>query len=183
MNHSVIPAAIAAFLLSVGSVSIAEEASGHGGHYYAVAKMVNGMGDKVTHGAETLDGDKSNGFAIDFGYHYGGGPWGVELTYSSAKGDVTNDLAVTEQATYTGTGLLGVYTHHVASHVALVGKLGWMQESEKLAGHTNTESGVAYVVGAEYGVSERFELVLEYEGTDIKSPKGNAIMAGIKYVY
>ncbi len=181
MYKSVIPAAIAAILLSVTSVCVAE-GMGHGGHYYAVAKMVNGQGDKVTHGAETLDGDKSSGFGIDFGYAYGG-PWGVELTYSSAKGDVTNDLAVTEQATYTSMGLLGVYKHHIASHAAVVGKLGWMQESEKLAGHTNTESGVAYVLGVEYGLNEKFELVLEYEGTDIKSPKGAAIMAGVKYNY
>ncbi|MEJ2756338.1 MAG: outer membrane beta-barrel protein, partial [Gammaproteobacteria bacterium] len=80
-------------------------------------------------------------------------------------------------------GLLGVYKHHIASHAAVVGKLGWMQESEKLAGHTNTESGVAYVLGVEYGLNEKFELVLEYEGTDIKSPKGAAIMAGVKYNY
>jgi opacity protein-like surface antigen len=181
MYKSVIPAAIAAVLLSATSVCVAEGME-HGGHYYAVAKMVNGMGDKVTHGAETLDGDKSSGFGIDFGYAYGG-PYGVELSYSSAKGDVTNDLAVTEQATYTSMGLMGVYKHHIASHAAVVGKLGWMQESEEIAGHTNTESGVAYVLGVEYGLNEKFELVLEYEGTDIKSPKGAAILAGVKYNY
>jgi opacity protein-like surface antigen len=182
MYKSIIPAAVAAVLLSVGSVATAEEGMSHSGHYYAVAKLVSGMGDKVTHGVETLDGASSSGFGIDFGYAYGG-PWGVELTYSSAKGDVTNDLAVTEQATYTSMGLLGVYTHHLAHDISLVGKLGWMQESEKLAGNTRDDSGIAYVVGAEYGINEEFELVLEYEGTDIKSPKGNAVMAGIKYNY
>lgn len=175
-------AAIAAILLSTTSVCAAESEMAHGGHYYATLKMVNGLGDKVTHGAETLDGASSNGYAIDFGYSYGG-PWSVELTYGSAKGDVTNELDVTEQATYTSMGLLGTYTHHLASHTSLVGKLGWMQESEEIAGHTNTESGLAYVVGVEYGLNETFELVLEYEGTDIKSPRGNALLAGVKYLY
>jgi len=185
MYKSVLPAAIAAILLSAGSAVAAEGGEsememGHGRHYYVVPKLISNAGDKVTHGVETLDGDSSSGYGIDVGFAYGG-PWGVELTYTTSKGSVKNDLGVKlGDATYTSMGLMGVYTHHLPHEFSLVGKLGWMQESEKLEGKTSDDSGMAYTLGVEYGVTEKVDVVLEYEGVDVKSPKGNAMMLGAK---
>jgi opacity protein-like surface antigen len=186
MFKSVLTAAAAASLLCTAPAFASEEGHGDGGHsshFYVVPKAVFGLGDKVTHGVETLDGASSTGYGLDLGYSLGG-PWGVEVSYSSAKGDVKNDLGVKlGQATYTGTGVFAVYTHRYNNPLAVVAKLGWMKETEKLEGVTNSDTGVAYVLGAEYEITEKVEAVVEYEGTDIKSPKGAAVMVGAKFIF
>lgn len=192
MYKSVFNSTLAAILLCAAPAYAADESGpmeghagdmGHASHFYVVPKVVFGLGAEVTHDIHTYDGDSSTGFGVDLGYSLGG-PWGVELTYSSTKGDVKDghgaDLG---QATYTGTGVLAVYTHRMPSHFALVGKLGWMSESEEIHGSTTDDSGIAYVIGAEYGITEKVEAVAEFEGTNIESPKGNAVMVGAKFIF
>ncbi len=190
MYKSVLTAAVAAMFCCAGSVIAAEEgesghtnSEAHGAHFYIVPKLVYGMGEKVTHGVETLDGASSTGFGVDLGYSLGG-PWGVEVTYNSSKGDVSDAQGVVlGHATYTGTGAFAVYTYRLPSHLGLVGKLGWVNESEEIHGSTTSDSGVGYAFSAEYGLTEKVEAVVEFEGTNIHSPKGNALMLGAKVIF
>ena len=167
-------------LIALASASVcaeepAETSASAEHHFYGTVKAVHTLGDDV--GEE--EGDPANGFGLALGYELTHGV-ALEFAYTRATGDIVFPNAQSESATYTTMGVNGVYSHPVGAGVAVVGKVGYVEESEEVAGESATENGVAYTVGVEYELNERIELAAEYEGSDIDSPRGSAVMAGVK---
>ncbi len=161
----------------------ASEEAGHGSHgghnYYAAVKVVRTMGDDV-HGLHPGSGTAASGFGLDLGYKLSHN-LAVEFAYTKADGDIDYLHLPSEAVTYTTMAINGVYMHHLSDGLALVGKLGMLKESEDVAGHTASDTGLGYAVGVEYRLSGGMELLAEYEGSGIESPRGAALMAGVKF--
>jgi len=164
------------------------------GDFYIIAKGLVSLGDTYTEEATAeepearLEGDVGGGVGIDVGYRLGYG-FAVEFDFAYAHTDVTRHIegeeAVTAGADYFSYGLDLIYGYHVNESFVIFGKAGWELEQEKISdldidGNNN---GFSYALGLEYGLSEHWALVGEYEGALIDGPRGNSLFAGVGYVF
>ncbi|MCK4875079.1 MAG: porin family protein [Sulfurimonas sp.] len=169
------------------ALSQTANASGGAG-FYAVPKAVVIMGDTIMHGAYELDGDSGVGIGVDLGYSFTEN-YAVELALTHAEADVTEDdlhgHVVKCDAEYTTYGVMGVYSRTITGHLRGLVKLGYAWEYEKMDDiHIKeTLSGIAYAAGLEYGFADNMELVVEYEGAEVVSSRGDSLMVGLKYKF
>ncbi|MDT8447975.1 MAG: hypothetical protein RRB13_13870 [bacterium] len=186
---------------------MAEHRTGSRGDFmsnlYVVGKVFTSPGQSYEHSGHRITGDTATGFGLDFGYKIGPSI-SAELAYSSGSGDVklgqaalvpsfrgsaaatttgeTTTHEVTDAASYSSLGLLGVYSLHLGDKFAAIGKLGMVSESEDLGtvGGSSSSTGVVYVLGCEYKLFGHNELVLEYEDTTIDGPRAYTLFVGWK---
>ena len=163
-----------------------EETSHHESQFYVIAKGLTIGGDKVSHGHDVLDGDRGYGFGIDLGYRLGHG-FALEYDFSYAKNTVTETNAahhsIDADATYTTHALHLVYTHHITDTVGVFVKGGYEYEKEEIKDlHIDaSDKGFAYGVGVEYKIDNHYTFLVEYEGSNIEGPRGDAIFVGVMY--
>ena len=171
------------FLSSLLLMSSSLYAEGFLSQTYVVVKGMYIQSGSYEHNGATITGKSGSGVGVDFGYSINE-HFAAELTYSQGANKV-EEHHVEGDGSYTTSGLLGVYLHHLGEDFSLVGKLGYVSESETLEidHHTTSAShggGVA-VLGAEYKLGGHNELVLEYENVFIEGPKGASIFIGWKH--
>lgn len=152
--------------------------------FYAVPKAVVIVGDTINHNGHELNGDAGMGAGIDLGYSFNSN-YALELALTHAEADVVEDGHVKDTAEYTTYGFNAVYTRKVAGHFAVLAKLGYAWEYERMdeLHIKETLDGVTYAVGFEYGVADNMEVVLEAEGANVSSSRGEGVMLGLKYKF
>ncbi len=164
------------------------------GNLYIVAKGLISMGDTYTEEATNtepeakLKGDTGQGFGIDLGYRLGYG-FATEFDFSYAHTTVTKSVSgeadVRAGADYYSYGIDLLYGYHLNEEIVVFAKVGWEIEKEKISafGINGTNDGFAYAAGLEYGLSQQWALVGEYEGSLIDGPRGNNVFAGVSYTF
>lgn len=182
MKHLLI--AVAMIALYLQTLNAQEEH--HDSKTYVVLKALYSLGEKVDHGhGVTLESDPGAGIGIDVGYKLFHN-LAVEFDFSYDENNVEendNGHKHTVDGTYYTYALDLVYMHHLTDSIELIAKLGAELEDEQIKelGIDTTETGLAYGVGVEYILNHHYDIVLEYEGSTIDSPRGHSIFAGIKY--
>ena len=164
------------------------------GNLYVVTKGLISLGDTFTEEATAtepearLKGDTGQGFGIDLGYRLGYG-FAAELDFSYTHTTITKSVVgaadVSAGADYYSYGIDLLYGYHLNEEVVLFVKTGWEIEKEKISsyGISGTNDGFTYAAGSEYGLSEHWALVGEYECSLIDGPRGNSIFAGVSYTF
>ncbi len=164
------------------------------GNLYVVAKGLISLGDTYTEEATSIEpeaklkGDVGQGFGIDLGYRLGYG-FATELDFSYTHTTVTKSVVgeadLHAGADYYSYGLDLLYGYHLNEKVVLFTKVGWEIEKEKISdyGINGTNNGFTYAAGMEYGLSEHWALIGEYEGSLIDGPRGNSLFGGVSYTF
>jgi len=77
------------------------------------------------------------------------------------------------------------YTLPITHHIGIIGKLGYEFEQEKIKelDIDEKDNGMVYGAGVEYHLSDHYEMLVEYEGSTIQSPRGSSLYAGVKYIF
>jgi len=163
------------------------ELSTHKG-FYIEPKVIYTMGETISHGEATLDGDAGYGLGIDLGYSFTE-YFAVELDGSYSEADVTETREDGEKEKDTGSfytyGVNTVFTYPLTHHFIVLGKLGYGWEHEDLGdlGIKGTEDGAVWAAGVEYSFNPHLEMSLEYEGADIRSARGDSVQLGLIYKF
>ncbi len=165
-----------------------EEHVEHAAHspYYVIVKGLTIGGDKVSHGADTLDGERGYGFGIDLGYRVGAG-FALEYDFSYATNTVEETTATGAKhegdATYVTHAIHLVYTYHLTHTLGLFVKGGYEYETEEIEDlHIDkNDDGFAYAAGLEYALNDHYTAVLEYEQSTIDGPRDDALFLGMMY--
>ena len=164
------------------------------GDLYVVVKGLVSLGDTYieeatdTEPEAKLKGATGEGFGIDLGYRLGYG-FATELDFSYAHTTVTKSVVGEEDtkagADYYTVGLDLLYGYHVNEEIVVFGKIGWEIEKEKISGFgiSGTNDGFTYAAGLEYGLTEHWALIGEYEASLIDGPRGDSVFAGLSYTF
>jgi len=170
---------VAGSMLLGASVYAQEETAHHEAEapYYITVKGVYAFGEDY----ENEKGDAGYGIGIDLGYELGHG-LAVELdgTYESADVEI---LGVSTGIDYYATSLDLVYVYEITEKFGLLAKVGAEYEYETAEGESSDDTGISYAVGMEYVFNKKYNGVIEYEGSSIDGPKGDSVMAGVKFKF
>ncbi|MDT8339766.1 MAG: outer membrane beta-barrel protein [Sulfurimonas sp.] len=171
-------------LLAVSQTASASSSSGDGSGFYIVPKAVVVLGDTIMHHGHKLNGETGVGAGIDLGYSFTPN-YALELSATHAEADVVEDDHIKDTAEYTTYGFNFAYTRILVGHFAILAKLGYAWEYEKMdkLHIKETLDGVTYALGFEYGVAENMELVFEVEGANVTSSRGESLLFGLKYKF
>lgn len=179
--------AMTALTCSANAAAHETELATHTGIYFE-PKVIVTLGDTISHGESTLDGDTGYGVGFDLGYSFTE-YFALELDGTYSVADVKETLSTGESETagadfYT-YGVNAVMTYPVTTHFILLGKLGYGYEHEDLGklGLEGTEHGVNWAAGVEYSFMPHMEVSFEYEGADIKSARGDSLQLGLIYKF
>lgn len=159
----------------------------HTGPYFE-PKVIMTMGNTVTHGTSTLEGDAGYGLGYDLGYSITEN-FALEAdgTYSKANVKETDALgdSRTEHASFYTYGVNAVLSYPLYTHFIVLGKLGYGYEHENLGnlGIKGLEHGANWTAGCEYSFSPHVEVSFEYEGSEIKSARGDSLQLGLIYKF
>jgi len=179
--------ALASLTYSANAASHDSELATHTGVYFE-PKVIMTLGDTVSHGESTLDGDMGYGVGFDLGYSFTE-YFAVELDGSYTIADVKETLPTGEsetgEASFYTYGANAVLTYPLSTHFILLGKLGYGYEHEDLGslGIKGTEHGANWAAGAEYSFTPHIEVSFEYEGADIRSARGDSLQLGLIYKF
>jgi len=158
---------------------------------YVAAKALITLGDTKDEGESILQGGMGKGVGVELGYKFSYG-LALEADATHAKNRVTekkfNETSgeyefEESDGSYSTVSLDLVYNHHLNHYAELFIKGGYEMEFEKIADFNidTTNSGVVGALGAEFTASEQIALLLEYEASSIKGPRGNSVFAGVVY--
>lgn len=183
---------ISSILISLSFTSYAQELhhsqlATHEGVYFE-PKLVITMGESVRHATSTLKGDVGYGIGYDLGYSFGE-YFALELdgTYTRSKVTEThsNGNSESDNASFYTYGTNAVFTYPLHNHLIILGKLGYGYEHEDLGelGFKGSEHGANWTAGVEYSYNPHIEISLEYEGSDIRSARGDSIQLGFIYLF
>ncbi len=163
------------------------ELATHTGAYFEPKVMIT-MGETISHGDSTLDGDTGYGIGVDLGYSFSEN-FALEIdgTYSEAdvKETLSNGDSETDKASFYTYGVNTVFTYPLHNHFIILGKLGYGYEHEDLGdlGIKGSEHGANWAFGLEYSFTEHVEVSFEYEGADIRSARGDSLQLGLIYKF
>jgi opacity protein-like surface antigen len=162
------------------------------GNLYVVTKGLVTLGDTYTEKGEEpkskLKGGTGGGVGIDLGYRLGYG-FATELDFAYAHTTVTKSVVgekdINAGADYYSYGIDLIYGYHINEEYVLFGKVGWELEQENISKYNinGTNNGFSYAAGFEYGITEHWAFVGEYEGNKIDGPLGDNIFAGASYTF
>jgi len=179
--------ALAALTLNAYAESHSSELATHTG-VYLEPKIVVTMGETISHGESTLDGDVGYGIGFDLGYSFTE-YFALELDGSYTRADVKETLSTGESETENGSfytyGVNAVLTYPVTHHFIALGKIGYGYEHEDLGslGIKGSEHGANWAAGVEYSFTPHVEVSFEYEGADIRSARGDSLQLGLIYKF
>lgn len=178
---------LSSFINTANAQSHNSELATHTGAYIE-PKVIYTLGEKISHGTSTLDGDAGYGIGFDLGYSFNEN-FALEIDGTYSKSDVTetDDLGASETASaefYT-YGVNTVLTYPITEHFILLGKIGYGYEYEDLGSLDikGTESGATWAAGVEYSFNPHVEVSFEYEGEDIRSTRGDNLQVGLIYKF
>ncbi len=155
---------------------------------YLEPKIVVTMGETISHGDSTLDGDTGYGIGFDLGYSFTE-YFALEIDGTYVEADVTETLITGEQetdkASFYTYGVNSVFTYPVTEHFIVLGKVGYGYEHEDLGalGIKGSENGANWAVGVEYSFNPHIEMSFEYEAADIRSAHGDSLQFGLIYKF
>ena len=178
---------VSLFIVLLLAISQSVSASSSDGGFYMTPKVVLILGNNIEHNGHMLDGEAGVGIGIDFGYAFTKN-YAIELDTTYSEADVAgehNDHIVKDVAEYTTYAINGVYIRNLTGHLNLALKLGYEWEYEKID-HLEikeTLSGLDYAIGIEYAIGNNMELDFEFEGSTVKSTRGDAFFLGLKYLF
>lgn len=176
---------LASLSFSANAQSHSSKLATHTGPYFE-PKIIMNLGEKISHGESTLEGDTGYGLGFDLGYSINE-YFALELDGTYSESDVTETLSTGEiekaDASFYTYGTNAVLTYPVSEHFILLGKVGYGYEHEDLGslGIKGSEHGANWAVGAEYSFNPHIELSLEYEAADIRSARGDSLQLGLIY--
>lgn len=185
------------FLLCFVMATMAWNVQAEEGHYSQLAthtgpyfepKVIVTTGGTVAHGDSTLDGDVGYGIGYDLGYSFTEN-FALELDGTYSKSDVKETLSNGDseiaKASFYTYGVNAVLTYPLHNHLIILGKLGYGYEHENLGnlGIKGFEHGANWTAGAEYSFSPHIEVSFEYEGSEIKSARGDSLQLGLIYKF
>ena len=159
----------------------------HTGPYFE-PKIIMTMGETISHGDSTLSGDKGYGIGYDLGYSFTEN-FALELDGTYSKSDVTETLSTGERETASASfytyGANAVLSYPLHKHFILLGKLGYGYEHENLGnlGIKGSDHGANWTAGVEYSFNPHVEVSFEYEGSEIKSARGDSLQLGLIYKF
>jgi len=168
------------------SISLEASQRNQESKYYVVIKGLYGLGEKINEDEDTtLEGEAGFGFGIDFGYKITHN-LALEFDLSFDENDVTEEShghSEVVEGTYYTYAIDLAYTYHITHNIGIMGKAGVEVEDERInaLGIDKRETGLAYGVALEYVLNSDYEIVAEYEGTTIESPRGHSLFFGVKY--
>ena len=163
------------------------ELSTHKG-FYIEPKLNYTLGETISHGSSTLEGDPGYGIGADVGYSFTE-YFAVEIdaTYSESDVKETDEHghSIEDKASFYTYGVNTVFTYPLHNHFILLGKLGYGWEHEDLGDLEikGSENGATWAAGVEYSFNPHVEMSLEYEGADIRSARGDSIQLGLIYKF
>lgn len=163
------------------------ELSTHKG-FYIEPKLSYTLGETLSHGTSTIEGDSGYGLGVDIGYSFTE-YFAIEVdgTFSSSDVKETDSFGNTEEdtASFYTYGVNTVFTYPMHNHFILLGKLGYGVEHEDLGsiGIVGSEHGATWAAGIEYSFNPHVEVSFEYEGADIKSARGDSLQLGLIYKF
>jgi opacity protein-like surface antigen len=140
---------------------------------------------------EGVEGSQGYGAGMEVGYEFAN-HFALEGMIVRATNDVTTHDEITHDkiegtGEYMTYGLNAAYYWHATHNTILVGKVGLVNEHEKLEleheEETADETGYDFGVGIEYEVTPSVELLVEYEHESIEGTRGDDLFLGAKYVF
>ncbi len=150
--------------------------------YYVTLKGAYTFGEKY----KEEDGQAGYGIGIDLGYEFAKG-FSIELDGTYEKADIDADdgtgAIVTESADYYATSLDLVYVYEMTEKLGLLAKAGFEYEYEKIGEASTHDTGASFALGLEYVFDHAYNGVIEYETSTTDGPKGDAVMAGVKFKF
>ncbi len=155
---------------------------------YLEPKIIVTMGETISHGDSTLDGDTGYGVGFDLGYSFTE-YFALELDGTYVEADVTETLITgekeTDKASFYTYGVNSVLTYPLTEHFIVLGKIGYGYEHEDLGdlGIKGSENGVNWAAGIEYSFNPQVEVSFEYEAADIRSARGDSLQLGLIYKF
>ncbi len=159
----------------------------HTGTYFE-PKVIMTLGERVTHGDSTFDGNAGYGIGYDLGYSFSE-YFALEADGTYSKSDVTETRAngdkETDEASFYTYGVNAVLTYPLLNHLIILGKLGYGYEHEDLGklGIKGSDHGANWTAGVEYALNPHIEISFEYEGADIRSARGDSLQLGLIYKF
>lgn len=172
---------LSAFIATFGFAEGITHTKKEADNFYVIAKGLYTIGENVTKGHETLKGKAGTGFGIDVGYtlpyHFS-----IEFDASYSQNKFEEDHHEYD-AEFLTTALDVVYVYHITHTIRTIAKLGYELEFAKLAHEKEHGHGVVYGAGVEYHLNDNYDLLVEYEGSLIKSVRGPSVYAGVKYTF
>ncbi len=171
-------------LLAVSQTAYASSSSEDKSGFYIVPKAVVILGDTIMHHGHKLNGETGVGAGIDLGYSFNAN-YAVELSATHAEADVVEDDHVEDTAEYTTYGFNFAYTRILVGKFAILAKLGYSWEYEKMDNlHIKeTLDGLTYALGFKYGIADNMDFVFEAEGANVTSSRGESLLFGLKYKF
>ncbi len=174
-------------LLLAGSILFGVSAYAHEGEQqeessplYLTVKGMYAFGEDYTNDAGVVEkGDAGIGIGVDFGYELAYG-FALELDGTFETADVQIGEEPKETIDYYAASFDVVYVYELTEKFGVLGKVGVEYEYETVGDEHNDETGMSYAIGAEYVLNRTYNAVVEYEGSTIDGPKGDAVMAGVK---
>lgn len=154
--------------------------------WYAAAKGLITLGNKVDHEGATLEGNNGRGIGLELGYKIGAG-FAVESDVTFTRDQITHkeegEAPVDVDGSFVSYSLDLAYVYHLTHHLGTFFKLGYEYETENINDLeiSESETGMAYAAGFEYAVGSHTALMLEYEGSTIDGPLGDFVFAGVLY--
>lgn len=159
----------------------------HTGPYFE-PKVIMTLGDTITHGESTLSGGTGYGIGYDLGYSFTEN-FAFELDGTYSKSDVKETDSIgdtqTDRASFYTYGVNAVLSYPLHKHFIILGKLGYGYEHEDLGklGIKGSDHGANWTAGVEYSFNPHVEVSFEYEGSEIKSARGDSLQLGLIYKF
>ena len=186
MINKIIIASLTSIILT--TTAMAKEHHVKTGEFYIVTKALMTTSETIKEDSGAmLKADVGGGIGIDVGYtlpyHFA-----VEVDTSYSKNRVTlseNGEKEDDLASYWTYAMDVTYTLPITHHIGIIGKLGYEFEQEKIKelDIDEKDNGMVYGAGVEYHLSDHYEMLVEYEGSTIESPRGSSLYAGVKYIF
>ncbi|HQS66355.1 MAG TPA: porin family protein [Sulfuricurvum sp.] len=159
----------------------------HTGPYFE-PKLIMTLGDTISHGESTLSGDTGYGIGYDLGYSFTEN-FALELDGTYSKSDVKETDSIgdtqTDRASFYTYGVNAALSYPLHKHFIILGKLGYGYEHEDLGklGIKGSDHGANWTAGVEYSFNPHVEVSFEYEGSEIKSARGDSLQLGLIYKF
>jgi len=183
-----------ALIMSTSTICAKEHAKI--GEFYVVTKALLTISDTVKEGNSVeLEGKSGGGMGIDVGYTLPNN-FAVEFDTSYSRNNILEKRTVIEgteeklefnnaRGKYWTYAFNIVYALPLTDTIGIMGKLGYEFEHETInqLDVNAHDSGMVYGAGIEYYLSEHYEALVEYEGSEIDSPRGSSLYAGLKYIF
>jgi len=151
--------------------------------FYFITKILMTTPQSHEHDGATLESGVGAGFGLDFGYMFAE-HFALEVDFSYDNNEVTeNSATIGEDAYYLTYAVDVTYSLHVTHALGLMFKVGYELEQEIIKTlHIDLfETGIVYGIGVEYAFTKQYEIVTEYEHSNIESTRGQSYYVGFKY--